>query len=98
MILTWLFFPSDFNHDKLSRDGAVNDVRSDVVSKVRETFGVEESDGATTTECFNNVCKQVFRDMILEGEIRCDGRNLEQIRNIACQVSQFIFAILMDRM
>ncbi|XP_077284945.1 polyribonucleotide nucleotidyltransferase 1 isoform X2 [Arctopsyche grandis] len=78
---------SNYNHDKLSRDVAVNNIRSDVVSSVRETYGADDSDGAKTTEYFNSVCKEVFREIIFEQDIRCDGRHLDHIRNISCQVN-----------
>lgn len=84
-----IFLFSDYSHDKLSRDLAVNNIRSDVVSSIRETFGADDSDGAKTTEYFNLVCKEVFREIIFEQDIRCDGRQLNHLRNISCQVCIF---------
>lgn len=55
-------------HDKLSRDDAVKNVRNDVLEKIRvetENFNMDAA-----SEAFNTVCKQIFRDLILNDSIR----------------------------
>lgn len=74
----------NFEHDKISRDVSVNNIRTDVVNKVWSSY--PDSEPGLITDCFNKYCKEVFRSMILEENIRCDGRGLDDIRKITCQV------------
>lgn len=75
----------DKAHDKLSRDDAVNLLRNDVFDKIKANFA-DITDLSLVIDCFNQTCKNVFRDSIFEMEMRCDGRDIEQLRNISCQV------------
>lgn len=75
----------DFTHDKISRDVAVNNIRTDVVDKVWSSF--PDTEPFLIGECFNKMCKEKFREMIFEEELRCDGRGYDDIRKIGCQVS-----------
>lgn len=72
-------------HDKLSRDQAVNDIRTNVVDKVWSSF--PETEPTLIQECFNKCCKTVFRDLIFEEDRRCDGRTLDEIRKISCEIN-----------
>ncbi|XP_047034048.1 polyribonucleotide nucleotidyltransferase 1, mitochondrial [Helicoverpa zea] len=76
---------SDYSHDKMSRDNAISDLRQTVLNQMRET----EADVAQLQDCFNANLKSIFRDMIFEKEIRCDGRHLDELRQIGCQVSLY---------
>ncbi|PZC71145.1 hypothetical protein B5X24_HaOG214031 [Helicoverpa armigera] len=76
---------SDYSHDKMSRDNAISDLRQTVLNQMRET----EADVAQLQDCFNANLKSIFRDMIFEKEIRCDGRHLDDLRQIGCQVSLY---------
>ncbi|XP_067012652.2 polyribonucleotide nucleotidyltransferase 1, mitochondrial [Anabrus simplex] len=78
----------DFSHDKLSRDVAISNLRTDVVDKLKHNLG-ENTDSYVVSEIFSKICKDVFRSMILEENIRCDGRTLEQLRNISCEVDLY---------
>lgn len=71
-------------HDKLSRDQAVNEIRTNVVEKVWSSF--PDTEPALIQECFNKCCKMIFRDLIFEEDRRCDGRTLDEIRKISCKV------------
>lgn len=71
-------------HDKLSRDNAVSEIRTNVVAKVWSSF--PDADPSLIQECFNKCCKNVFRDLIFEEDRRCDGRSLDELRKISCQV------------
>lgn len=71
-------------HDKLSRDQAVNEIRTNVVDKVWSSF--PDTEPSLIQECFNKCCKMVFRDLIFEEDRRCDGRTLDEIRKISCKV------------
>jgi polyribonucleotide nucleotidyltransferase len=72
------------DHDKISRDTAVNAIRSDVVERVWSSF--PDADPGQITDGFNSVCKQVFRALILDENLRCDGRGLDDLRKISCSV------------
>ncbi|XP_046652953.1 polyribonucleotide nucleotidyltransferase 1, mitochondrial-like [Daphnia pulicaria] len=77
----------DFNHDKISRDVAVATVRNDVMEKLRTSF--PDTDPMIISESFNKFFKEFFRQLILDEEIRCDGRKLTDIRNISCGVDLY---------
>ena len=74
----------DAEHDKFSRDHAVNDIRTDVINRVWSSY--PDEDPGLIGEAFNIICKKIFRDLIFEEEKRCDGRTLDCLRNISCQV------------
>lgn len=77
----------DSTLDKMKRDNQVSEVRTDVVSKLKETFSTVDS--SVLTEAFSKVTKSIFRDLILQEKIRCDGRNVTQLRNISCEVDLY---------
>lgn len=72
------------SHDKLSRDQAVNSVRTEVVDRVWSSFS--DVDVGLIAEAFNKRAKETFRSLIFEEERRCDGRGLDDMRKIACQI------------
>ncbi|XP_075983169.1 polyribonucleotide nucleotidyltransferase 1 [Anticarsia gemmatalis] len=76
---------SDHTHDKLSRDNAISELRQTVMNQLRDT----EVELGQLQDCFNDNLRQIFRDMIFETDVRCDGRHLDQLRNISCQVSLY---------
>lgn len=76
-----------YDHDKLSRDYALNIVRSDVFEKVKAAF--PDCDYNLVNEGINKIIKQEFRDLIFEENVRCDGRNLEDLRNISCEINLY---------
>lgn len=77
----------DYNHDKLSRDNALNSVRGDVADKIKASF--PESDMNLVSDGINKIIKTVFRNLILEENLRCDGRKIDQLRNISCKINMF---------
>lgn len=74
----------DEGHDKLSRDQAVNEVRSNVIDKVWSSY--PDIEPSIIAEEFNRLCKVIFRELIFETELRCDGRDCDTLRNINCEV------------
>lgn len=78
---------TDFSHHKLSRDEAVNALRMDVTQKAVE--GGVAADAQTAHLAFSQVTRQVFRDLVLDEGVRCDGRGLEELRMISCDVDLF---------
>ncbi|KAM9600964.1 polyribonucleotide nucleotidyltransferase 1, mitochondrial isoform 2-T2 [Trichechus inunguis] len=78
---------TDYEHDKISRDEAVNKIRLDTEEQLREKF--PEADPYEIIESFNVVSKEAFRSIILNEYKRCDGRDLTSLRNISCEVDMF---------
>ncbi|KAK7807275.1 hypothetical protein U0070_016647 [Myodes glareolus] len=78
---------TDYEHDKISRDEAVNKIRLDTEEQLKEKF--PEVDQYEIIESFNVVAKEVFRSIILNEYKRCDGRDLTSLRNISCEVDMF---------
>uniref|UniRef100_A0A9L0SW67 Polyribonucleotide nucleotidyltransferase 1, mitochondrial n=1 Tax=Equus caballus TaxID=9796 RepID=A0A9L0SW67_HORSE len=74
---------TDYEHDKISRDEAVNKIRLDTEEQLKEKF--PEVDPYEIIESFNVVSKEVFRSIILNEYKRCDGRDLTSLRNINCE-------------
>lgn len=74
----------NYTHDKTSRDQAVKAIREDVVNRVWSNYpSIEPS---TITDEFNKIYKHIFRELIFNNK-RCDGRTLDQVRPIACEVN-----------
>ncbi|XP_044910171.1 polyribonucleotide nucleotidyltransferase 1, mitochondrial isoform X2 [Felis catus] len=78
---------TDYEHDKISRDEAINKIRLDTEEQIKEKF--PEADTYEIIESFNVVAKEVFRSIILNEYKRCDGRDLTSLRNINCEVDMF---------
>ncbi|XP_026743161.1 polyribonucleotide nucleotidyltransferase 1, mitochondrial isoform X1 [Trichoplusia ni] len=76
---------SDYNHDKTSRDNEISNLRQMVLNQYRDS----EFELGRIQDCFNENLRQIFRDMILDTEVRCDGRKLDDIRDINCKVSLY---------
>ncbi|KAI8424803.1 hypothetical protein MSG28_006735 [Choristoneura fumiferana] len=72
---------SDHSHDKTSRDVAIQDLRQTVLNQLRD-----DGDLTQLQDAFNAHLRQTFRDVIFETDVRCDGRRLDELRNISCQV------------
>ncbi|XP_054264360.1 polyribonucleotide nucleotidyltransferase 1, mitochondrial [Macrosteles quadrilineatus] len=78
----------NYKHDKLSRDEAVRNIQTDVLEKLKE--GMESPpDQETLSRVFNNITKGIFRDLIFESNRRCDGRDMDQLRDISCEVNLY---------
>uniref|UniRef100_A0A8D1XE26 Polyribonucleotide nucleotidyltransferase 1, mitochondrial n=1 Tax=Sus scrofa TaxID=9823 RepID=A0A8D1XE26_PIG len=78
---------TDHEHDKISRDEAVNKIRLDTEEQLKEKY--PEVDSYEIIESFNVAAKEVFRSIILNEYKRCDGRDLTSLRNIKCEVDMF---------
>ncbi|XP_071453678.1 polyribonucleotide nucleotidyltransferase 1, mitochondrial [Hetaerina americana] len=74
----------EFSHDKLSRDEAIFAVRNELLEALQEKFSA-----ADLNDSFNKVSRELFRSMIFEDNLRCDGRQLDQLRNISCEVDLY---------
>uniref|UniRef100_A0AAQ4S393 polyribonucleotide nucleotidyltransferase n=1 Tax=Gasterosteus aculeatus aculeatus TaxID=481459 RepID=A0AAQ4S393_GASAC len=78
---------TDYSHDKISRDEAVNKVRLEAEEDLKERF--PQAEHFEIIESFNTVSKEVFRSLVLNEYKRCDGRELTALRNISCDVDLF---------
>ncbi|XP_050300970.1 polyribonucleotide nucleotidyltransferase 1, mitochondrial [Anthonomus grandis grandis] len=77
----------NYTLDKIARDNALNEVRGNVLEKIR--FSFPDSDSNLVSEGYNKLVKQIFRNLIFEKEQRCDGRQHDELRNISCQVDLY---------
>uniref|UniRef100_A0A8C9S0E4 Polyribonucleotide nucleotidyltransferase 1, mitochondrial n=1 Tax=Scleropages formosus TaxID=113540 RepID=A0A8C9S0E4_SCLFO len=78
---------TDYSHDKVSRDEAINKIRLDTEEQLKEKYPkAEPYDGI---EAFNAVSKEIFRNLVLNEYKRCDGRDLTSLRDISCEVDLF---------
>ncbi|XP_034041115.1 polyribonucleotide nucleotidyltransferase 1, mitochondrial [Thalassophryne amazonica] len=78
---------TDYSHDKISRDDAINKIRLEAEESLKEKF--PEADVFEITESFNVVCRDIFRSLMLKEYKRCDGRQLTALRNISCDIDLF---------
>jgi len=75
---------SDFSHHKQSRDQALDKVRTSVIETLTGQF--PDIPPEAITLAYNQCFSSVFRNLILDTDIRCDGRNTKQLRNLSCSV------------
>lgn len=69
--------------DKLRRQDALNNILKDVL----DTLNTGENDSSRDiSDVFNDIEKRLVRDMILNKNLRVDGRKPEEIREISCDV------------
>lgn len=78
---------TNHQHDKLSRDYALNDVRLITLEKIRELF--PDVDTNLLNDGINKIVKKIFRELIFESNVRCDGRDFDELRPISCQINMF---------
>lgn len=78
----------DHTHDKISRDNAINDLRNNVLEALKESTNADY-DVKLAERIFGKITKDIFRTLILETDVRCDGRPIDGIRDISCQVDLF---------
>ncbi|XP_011305929.1 polyribonucleotide nucleotidyltransferase 1, mitochondrial [Fopius arisanus] len=78
---------TDYSHDKISRDNALNNLRTSVLETMKSS--VSDLDLPRVVEAFGMISKEIFRSLIFENDLRCDGRRLTELRHISCQVDLF---------
>lgn len=67
--------------DKKERESSSKDILNQVIEKL----SVEDSNLPLLKNVYDNVCKEVIRDLIIKEKIRVDGRKLDEIRSITCE-------------
>lgn len=68
---------------KADRDSAINQLRDEVLAELGPQF---EENPSAVREAFEAVVKKQLRSLISEEQKRVDGRGLEDIRSLRCQV------------
>ena len=71
------------NPDKLARDEAVNAVKEETLEHFAEQFPESEKEIGNV---IYHITKEIVRHMITHEKIRPDGRELEEVRPISCEV------------
>ncbi|GAB0096651.1 Polyribonucleotide nucleotidyltransferase [Sergentomyia squamirostris] len=74
----------DPSHDKISRDVAVTNLRMEVLESVKSSF--PDVEPSLIEAALNKHNREVFRELIFERDLRCDGRGLDDLRNISCKI------------
>lgn len=79
------------NPDKLAREAALDEVKAEIVETLSEKFPAEDYPNAAKDigAVFYKLEKEVVRKMITHEKIRPDGRELEEVRPITCEVGLF---------
>ncbi|KAM9804124.1 polyribonucleotide nucleotidyltransferase 1, mitochondrial [Neosynchiropus ocellatus] len=78
---------TDYSHDKVSRDDAINKIRLETEESLQGRF--PQAEPFDIIESFNTVSKEIFRNLVFNEYRRCDGRELTALRNISCEVDLF---------
>ena len=72
-----------FNPDKLTREAHMEEVRKEAETHFKEIY---PENGSDIPECLTHHTKDIVRHMISVDKIRPDGRALDEIRPISCEV------------
>ncbi|XP_076637960.1 polyribonucleotide nucleotidyltransferase 1 [Colletes latitarsis] len=75
-----------YSHDKISRDNAIIDLRTKMLNNLVNN---DPETAVTATKAFNKLVKTVFRSVVFDTDNRCDGRKINELRDIKCQVELF---------
>lgn len=73
----------NYSYDKIERDQAVKLIRDDVVNRTWSNF--PQAEPSVITNEFNKIVKETFRELLFSDK-RCDGRKLDELRKISCEV------------
>jgi polyribonucleotide nucleotidyltransferase len=83
---------AQFEFTKKQRDTALDEIKAGVVSAIAE---LSEDDGIRVASAangkalgntFKEITKELMRRQIVEDNVRVDGRKLDQVRPVSCQV------------
>ncbi|CAL1269905.1 unnamed protein product [Larinioides sclopetarius] len=76
---------TNYNLHKVSRGIEIDLVKQEAVEQLKENYS--GTDPSLLYEAVNIVVKDIFRNLIMETGKRCDGRGLEDLRDISCAVN-----------
>ena len=71
---------------KLDREQAVKAVTDSVATKLVEKFGAEKVTDSVLKEAFYHIQKEAVRGLVMKDGKRLDGRGLDDVRTILCEV------------
>ncbi len=71
---------------KLERERKVSAIKDEVAAKLREEFGEDEVTGPVVEQAFYHIQKNALRGLILEKGKRLDGRSLDTLRDVQCEI------------
>lgn len=72
-------------HEKQARENRIEEVKEEIFAKYEEEFPEMELD---FNELFAKIMKEIVREMITNDGIRPDGRKVDEIRPITCEVGK----------
>ena len=71
---------------KLERERKVSAIKDEVAAKLREEFGEDQVTDSVVEQAFYHIQKTALRGLILDKGKRLDGRSLDELRAIQCEV------------
>jgi polyribonucleotide nucleotidyltransferase len=71
---------------KHERSDALHEIKDNFTNEQIEEKGEEEVDTALIDRYFHDVEKDAIRSLVLNENVRVDGRNYDEIRNISCEI------------
>lgn len=71
------------NPDKAARESATDDLKKDIIARFEAQFPDKASE---ISEAAEKAIKKAIRSLIIEESIRPDGRRLDEVRQIDCEV------------
>jgi polyribonucleotide nucleotidyltransferase len=71
---------------KLEREHKVSAIKDEVAAKLREEFGEDKVTGPVVDQAFYHIQKTALRGLMLEKGKRLDGRSLDTLRPVQCEV------------
>ncbi|XP_071869132.1 polyribonucleotide nucleotidyltransferase 1 [Bombus fervidus] len=74
------------SHDKISRDTAIFGLRDRMLKSITDRSSDFIQNAA---KAFNKISKENFRSLVFETNKRCDGRAIDELRDIECKVDLF---------
>jgi len=75
----------DFSLHKQSRDLAVQTLLKQTVQELSEKF--PDMNHSLFGAAFSAAFKSIFRSLLLESDLRCDGRSQKEVRELGCEVN-----------
>ncbi len=71
---------------KLERETACNELLEEITPKLVEKYGEEKATNSIISTAFYDVLKETIRSLIMKENKRMDGRGLDELRHIECEV------------
>jgi len=71
---------------KLERESACEELLEEIKPKLVEKYGEEKASDLVISTAFYDVVKETIRNLIMKENKRIDGRGLDQLRHIDCEV------------